>query len=250
MKGEELQELVSAKDAELAAMDANRTAALEEARTEKEAELAELAAGWQTKWEEREQALKAEAAEKEQAFRADLERRRNGWLEERGRLQGQIAELQQSWASDKAELEQRIAALEGGADATAYGSGSAASMAVFSLLRPGEHVIAPIESYHGTAKQLRDVLAPMGVTHTFVDMTDVDKVRDALRRQTRLVWIETPSNPMLNISDIETLAELAHGDRVVGDVRRDDLRRQLQQFFRVGLRVGHRAGASSLLLPR
>lgn len=108
-------------------------------------------------------------------------------------------------------LEQCIAALEGGEDAIAYSSGSAASMAVFSLLRPGEHVIAPIESYHGTAKQLRDVLAPMGVTHTFVDMTRIDAVRDALRKETRLVWIETPSNPMLNISDIETIADLAHG---------------------------------------
>ncbi len=108
-------------------------------------------------------------------------------------------------------LEECIAALEGGADSTAYSSGSAASMAVFSLLRPGEHVLAPIESYHGTAKQLRDVLEPMGVTHTFVDMTRIDAVRDALRNETRLVWIETPSNPMLNISDIETIAELAHG---------------------------------------
>jgi cystathionine gamma-synthase len=109
------------------------------------------------------------------------------------------------------DVEQCIAALEGGGDAVAYSSGSAASMAVFSLLRPGDHVVAPIECYHGTAKQLRDVLAPMGVTHTFVDMTRVDAVREALRDNTRLVWIETPSNPMLNISDIEAIADLAHG---------------------------------------
>jgi cystathionine gamma-synthase len=109
------------------------------------------------------------------------------------------------------ELEQCLAALEGGGDAVSYSSGSAASMAVFSLLRPGDHVVAPIESYHGTAMQLRNVLAPMGVTHTFVDMTRVDAVREALRDNTRLVWIETPSNPMLNISDIATIAELAHG---------------------------------------
>lgn len=108
-------------------------------------------------------------------------------------------------------LEQCIAALEGGGDATAYGSGSAASLAVFSLLRPGEHVVAPIESYHGTAQQLRDILSPMGVRYTFADMTQVDAVRQALTNETRLVWIETPSNPMLNISDIETIAELAHG---------------------------------------
>ena len=76
-------------------------------------------------------------------------------------------------------LEQCIAALEGGEDATAYASGSAASLAVFSLLRPGEHVVAPIESYHGTAKQLRDILGPMGVRYTFADMTRVDAVRQA-----------------------------------------------------------------------
>ena len=108
-------------------------------------------------------------------------------------------------------LEQCIAALEGGADATAYSSGSAASLAVFSLLRPGDHVIAPIETYHGTAKQLRDIIGPMGVSHSFVDMTNNEVVRAALTDKTRLVWIETPSNPMLNLSDIETIAELAHG---------------------------------------
>jgi cystathionine gamma-synthase len=108
-------------------------------------------------------------------------------------------------------LEQCIAALEGGDAATAYSSGSAASLAVFSLLRPGEHVIAPIEAYHGTAKQLRGIIGPMGVSHTFVDMTNTEAFLAALTDKTRLVWIETPSNPMLNISDIETIAELAHG---------------------------------------
>lgn len=108
-------------------------------------------------------------------------------------------------------LEQCIAALEGGADATAYASGAAASLAVFSLLRPGDHVIAPIEIYHGTAKQLRDLLGPMGVRYSFVDMTQMDAVRAALSDDTRLLWIETPSNPMLNISDIAALSHLAHG---------------------------------------
>lgn len=108
-------------------------------------------------------------------------------------------------------LEACIASLEGGEAATAYASGSAASLAVFSLLRPGDHVVAPIEVYHGTAKQLRDILGPTGVRFSFVDMTNVDVVREALTDQTRLLWIETPSNPMLNISDIETLAELGHG---------------------------------------
>jgi len=108
-------------------------------------------------------------------------------------------------------LEQCIAALEGGAEATAYASGSGASLAVFSLLRPGDHVLAPVESYHGTAKQLRDIVGPMGVSYAFVDMTNTDVVRRALTDKTRLVWLETPSNPMLNLSDVETIADLAHG---------------------------------------
>lgn len=108
------------------------------------------------------------------------------------------------------ELETCIAALEGGAEATAFASGCAASLAVFSLLRPGQHVLAPIESFHGTALQLREILAPYGIPHTFVDMTNPDAVRAALRSDTRLVWLETPSNPMLNLSDIETITALAH----------------------------------------
>jgi cystathionine gamma-synthase len=107
-------------------------------------------------------------------------------------------------------LEQCIAALEGGADATTYASGSAASLAVFSLLQPGDHVIAPIEVYHGTGQQLRDIFAPLGVRTSFVDFTNAANVRDALTGNTRLVWIETPSNPMLNITDIEAVASIAH----------------------------------------
>ncbi|HEU4601839.1 MAG TPA: aminotransferase class I/II-fold pyridoxal phosphate-dependent enzyme [Steroidobacteraceae bacterium] len=115
----------------------------------------------------------------------------------------------------RAALEQCLAALEGGADATCYGSGSAASLAVFSLLRPGDHVIAPIEAYHGTAKQLRDLIGPMGVEFSFVDLTDLDRVKEALRPSTKLVWVETPSNPMLNISDIEAICNLAHRQKAL-----------------------------------
>jgi cystathionine gamma-synthase len=109
----------------------------------------------------------------------------------------------------RAALEQCLAALEGGAEAFAFASGSAASLAVFALLRGGDHVVAPLESYHGTAKQLRDVVSGWGVEVTFVDMTRIDSVQAALRDRTRLVWIETPSNPMLNISDIAAIAALA-----------------------------------------
>jgi cystathionine gamma-synthase len=111
-------------------------------------------------------------------------------------------------------LEQCLAALEGGAEAFAFGSGSAASLAVFALLRAGDHLIAPIESYYGTAKQLRDIVAQWGVECSFVDLTRVDAVQAALRDSTKLLWIETPSNPMLNLSDIERLCALARAQGV------------------------------------
>jgi cystathionine gamma-synthase len=107
-------------------------------------------------------------------------------------------------------LEQALAALEGGAEAMCFASGSAASLAVFSLLRPGDHVVAPRESYHGTAKQLKDIMSRWGVASTFVDMTDLSAVKGAVTLNTRLLWTETPSNPMLNISDIGALSDLAH----------------------------------------
>lgn len=107
-------------------------------------------------------------------------------------------------------LEHCLAALEGGADATCHASGSAASLAVFSLLRPGQRIVAPIEAYHGTNKQLRDLIAPTGVRCDFIDMTDFARVAAALTESATLVWIETPSNPMLKLSDIAAIVALAH----------------------------------------
>jgi cystathionine gamma-synthase len=108
-------------------------------------------------------------------------------------------------------LEQCLAALEHGAAAAAFPSGSAASMAVFQALQPGDHVVASDDLYHGTRTQLRELLQRWGLQHNSVDTTDLAAVRAALRPQTRLLWVETPSNPLLKVSDIAALAELAHG---------------------------------------
>ncbi|MDR3418093.1 MAG: aminotransferase class V-fold PLP-dependent enzyme [Nevskia sp.] len=107
-------------------------------------------------------------------------------------------------------LERCLAALEQGAAACAFPSGSAASMAVFQALDPGDHVLAPDDMYHGTRTQLRELLQRWGLQHGSVDTTDLDAVRAALQPQTRLVWLETPSNPLLKVSDIAAIAELAH----------------------------------------
>ena len=120
---------------------------------------------------------------------------------------------------NRAALETSLATLEGGAAAAAFASGSAATMSVFQALTPGDAVIAPNDVYHGTAKLLREVLAPWGLTVAFVDMTNLDQVRAALRPNTRLLWVETPSNPLLKITDIARISELAHaaGARVACD---------------------------------
>ena len=107
-------------------------------------------------------------------------------------------------------LEEGLAALEGGEDAAAFGSGLAASSAVLQALAPGDHIVAPADVYHGMTKLLREVYMPWGLEVSFVDMTKLDNVSKALGPKTKLVWVETPSNPLLKITDIAAVAEIAH----------------------------------------
>jgi cystathionine gamma-synthase len=106
-------------------------------------------------------------------------------------------------------LEEAMAALEGGRVAAAFGSGLAATAAVFQALRPGDHVIAPAEGYHGALKQLREVFVPWNLHVDFVDMTDLRAVENAARAETKLIWTETPSNPQLKITDLAAVARIA-----------------------------------------
>ena len=116
-------------------------------------------------------------------------------------------------------LEAALAALEGGAACAAFASGLAAVTAVIQGLAPGDHVVAPSDIYHGTANVLKHLFAKWRVDATFIDMTSADAVAAALRPETKLVWIETPSNPLLRCVDIEATAALAHraGARAVCD---------------------------------
>jgi cystathionine gamma-synthase len=119
----------------------------------------------------------------------------------------------------RAALEESLRLLEGGAAAAAFSSGSAATSAVLQALAPGDHVLAPRDAYHGTAKLMREVFAPWGLACDFVDMTSPDLVAAAMRPETRLLWMETPSNPLLAITDIAALAALGRerGARTVVD---------------------------------
>jgi cystathionine gamma-synthase len=111
---------------------------------------------------------------------------------------------------NRQSLEKCLCEMEGGAAAAAFSSGSAATAAVFQALSSGDHVIAPGDCYHGTAALLRDVFARWGLEATFVDMTDPAQVQRAIRPNTRLVWVETPSNPLLKVTDIARAAAIAH----------------------------------------
>ncbi|MGH8460820.1 MAG: trans-sulfuration enzyme family protein [Stenotrophobium sp.] len=107
-------------------------------------------------------------------------------------------------------LEQCLAELEGGTTAAAFPSGSAAVLAVMQALAPGDHVIIPQDLYWGTAVILRDLLTRWGLRHDTVDQTDLAAVASALRPQTRLVWVESPSNPLMKLVDLRRIAACAH----------------------------------------
>ncbi len=107
-------------------------------------------------------------------------------------------------------LEGALAALERGEAAIAFSSGSAATMSLLQALSLGDHVLVPEDVYHGTSQLLQTVFVPWGLQVTVVDMTDLTKVEQALQQNTRLVWLETPSNPMLKLTDIQAVADLAH----------------------------------------
>jgi cystathionine gamma-synthase len=107
-------------------------------------------------------------------------------------------------------LEECLAALEGGAAAAAFASGMASIAATLQALAPGDHVLLPDDLYHGTRRFVREILGPWGLAHDFIDMTDLATVARAMRPGTRLVWVETPSNPLLKIADIAGIVEIAH----------------------------------------
>jgi cystathionine gamma-synthase len=107
-------------------------------------------------------------------------------------------------------LEQGIGALEGGAAAAAFASGMGASMSIFQALAPGDHVLAHVDAYYGTSRLLREVFQRWGLDISFVDMSDLQAAEKALRPNTKLAWMETPSNPLLKIVDLAAVAKIIH----------------------------------------
>src|SRR5690606_36909501 len=107
-------------------------------------------------------------------------------------------------------LEANVAALESGRYGIAFASGMAAIDTVAKLLSAGDHVVSGEGVYGGTYRLFTQVLSRMGIEFTFVDSDDLDQIRDAIRPGTRLVHIETPTDPMMRLTDIAAAAALAH----------------------------------------
>jgi len=107
-------------------------------------------------------------------------------------------------------LEACVAALEGGEHGMAFGSGCAASTTLFLTLSAGDHVVASDDVYGGTFRILDKVMKPLGIETSWVDMTNPENVAAAMRPETKLVFVETPTNPMLKVVDIAAMVKIAH----------------------------------------
>ncbi|MDP4207008.1 MAG: aminotransferase class I/II-fold pyridoxal phosphate-dependent enzyme, partial [Bacteroidota bacterium] len=107
-------------------------------------------------------------------------------------------------------LDTCLASLEEGKFGLTFASGLAAEHAVLSLLRPGDHVVAPEDMYGGTYRLLTEVFEPLDIKFTFTDFSDIEGLKKAFTPSTKLVWIETPTNPLLKIFDIELISEISH----------------------------------------
>jgi cystathionine gamma-synthase len=119
---------------------------------------------------------------------------------------------------NRRSLENVIAKLEGAEEAAAFSSGNAAGGAVFQALGPGVHIIAPDDMYHGLRNQLLQVFNGI-IDVDFIDLSNLNAVKNSIKPHTKLIWIETPSNPLLKVCDIKAITELAanHGIMVVCD---------------------------------
>jgi cystathionine gamma-lyase len=112
-------------------------------------------------------------------------------------------------------LEEQLASLEGAEYGSAFASGMAATAAVLNLLSSGDHAVVTDDLYGGTYRLFSRVLARYGLEFTYVDMSDLGAVRAAIRPNTKLFWIETPTNPLLKLIDIRAIAQLKGNDRIV-----------------------------------
>ena len=112
-------------------------------------------------------------------------------------------------APTRRELEEILAALENGKYGYAFSSGMATITSVFTMFSAGDHIILGQDIYGGTYRIVHDIYSKFGVEYTFVDTTDLDNIRNAIKKNTKAIFIETPSNPLLDVTDIRGVVEIA-----------------------------------------
>lgn len=125
-----------------------------------------------------------------------------------GKLRG--FEYSRTGNPTRSALEQCLAELEGGSFGLAFASGMAATDTIVRMLNPGDHVLAGNDVYGGTYRLFDKEFRRYGLEFSFVDTTDLDKVEETLQPNTRLVWLETPTNPLLSVCDIRAICDLVH----------------------------------------
>jgi cystathionine beta-lyase/cystathionine gamma-synthase len=119
-------------------------------------------------------------------------------------------EYSRSGNPTRSALDKCLASLEEGRYGLSFASGMAAEHAVFSILRPGDHVIVPHDMYGGTYRLIKALMEQLNIQFTFTDFSDLDILRQAFLPSTKMIWIETPTNPLLKIFDIEAIATISH----------------------------------------
>lgn len=155
-------------------------------------------------------------------------------------------------------LEESLCSLEGGTSAHCFGSGMAAITAMFTMMKTGDHVVCSDNMYGGTGRLFDKVLKNYGLTFTYVDTRDVAAVSAAIRPETKLVHIETPTNPMMSVTDIRAVAEACHAKGVELSVDNTFLSPYLQRPIELGADIvmhsttkflnGHSDGLGGVLI--
>ena len=113
------------------------------------------------------------------------------------------------------ELERSMAILEGGAEGVAFSSGQAANMSIFGMLKNGDHVILSDDIYGGTFRICNDIFSNLGCEFSFVDLSDLSNLTAAIRPETTMIFVETPTNPMMKVADIKAISEIAKKNNCV-----------------------------------
>ena len=108
------------------------------------------------------------------------------------------------------ELEKTMTILEEGTRAFAVNSGMAAITLVFSLLKPGDHIVMSDDIYGGTFREVNEVLTVNGVEYDSIDLSDIDLLKETIKKNTKMIFIETPTNPMMKVADIEKISKIGH----------------------------------------